>query len=220
MSSLWLRQQPPSSGEACDWLSVNASNVLISLVIWVLIPWLAAVKCKIIKMGLRVGAPFTDSTSSTLGSHISAHPEISAGSEKVSHLFAHILTPRVHQLLTLRCVTLRQRLGGTQPVWLWWTHWWTSCHVDASTLSSSLRVCSRQPQTVLWVRATQQTHSITPFYTARTRVFSLSVNVDLHCCLCEGLSRRCMWFKHQCRNLQFAAPLLHWKDHVGVPGET
>lgn len=208
----------PGSEKACDWLSVNASNVLISLVIWVLIPWLAAMKCKIIKMELRVGAPFTDRAYSC--SHMSAYPDISVGQSFTSFgtLF-DILTLCVHHLFTLRCVTLRQRLGGMQLVWLWWTHSWTSCRVAASTLSSSLRVCSRRPQTVLWVQASASTQYCT-FSQGRRRVLSLNMNVYLHCCLCKGLHRRCMWFKHQYRNLQFAAPLLHWKDHAGVPGKT
>lgn len=38
--------------------------------------------------------------------------------------------------------------------------------------------------------------------------------------LVAGLHWGCMWFKHQHRNLQFVASLLHRKDHAGVPGKT
>lgn len=162
MGSLWPRQQPPAQQEACDWLFVNTSNVLISLVIWVLIPWLAVMKCKIVKMELRVGACLkTELTGSKWFNprliNISAH------CEEVSHLFAllfHSLwhfNPSCSSSLILRCVALRQRRGGTQPAWLWWTHLWTSCHVDASALSSSLRACSRPKQTVLRVWASADT---------------------------------------------------------------
>lgn len=155
----------PSSEKACDWLSVNASNVLISSVIWVLIPWLAAMKCKLIKMELRVATHLQtgplDSTQSTLGSHNSADPWNFycwkwQSFASFPSLF-DIWTLHVHHLLIHRCVTLRQRPGGMLLAWLWWTHLWTSCHVDASTLSSSRRVCSRQPQTVPWVWARTDT---------------------------------------------------------------
>lgn len=48
----------------------------------------------------------------------------------------------------------------------------------------------------------------------------VSMDVNLHCCLCKGFYRRCMRFKYQSRNLQFAPPLLHRKDNAGVPGKT
>lgn len=60
--------------------------------------------------------------------------------------------------LVHRSVTVRRRLGEMQPAWPWWTHLWTSCLVDASAHSSSLRVCGRQPHTVLWAWSCADTH--------------------------------------------------------------
>lgn len=69
----------------------------------------------------------------------------------------HILTLSVHGLVIVRCARLRQQLGGMRLAWLWWTRLSTSCRVDASTLSSSLRVCSRRPRTAPWMSVSANT---------------------------------------------------------------
>lgn len=45
-------------------------------------------------------------------------------------------------------------------------------------------------------------------------------NHDQNYCFCKGPRWGCVWLKHQHRNLQFVASLLHRKDHVRVPGKT
>lgn len=131
----------PSSEQACDWLSVNASNVLISLLIWVLLLWLAAMwVCSLRnETNCRASVYRSRSVKSKL-----AH----------SDFFSNL---RPHCRLIPRFATPRQRLAGTQLAWLWWTRWWTSCRADGSALSSSVRVCSRLPQIVQWVGASADT---------------------------------------------------------------
>lgn len=191
----------PTLEPACEWLSVTATNVLNSMVISALIPWLSVMKCKIKMQPIecvrqdrtQVGQPWR----------------------------LCLKCPPVH-LLSHRCATLWQRPVGMQLVWLWWTRLWMSCRVDASALCSSLRVCSRRPQTVLWVCTCNTcTNYCTLFWSVLKETclsLSLYMNVDLHC-LCLGFYGRFKGFKHKYRNVPFASPLLPRQDHAGVPGK-
>lgn len=180
-----------------------------------LIPWLVVVKCKISRM------------LQSLRSHTSAQPGIPVQwhyNPSSTFLLQHqsfalirpAMTKQSHYVILHRCATLRQKLVETQLVWLWWTPLWMSCRVDVSPLTSSLRVYSRRPQTVLWVWDETNTYYILSVSTDTYKY--LNMDNDPVCCHCQGLHRRCMWFKHQHRNLQSAPPFLHWKDNAGVSG--
>lgn len=133
-----------------------------------------------------------------------------------NNIFAHVRDNSIP-----RCVKRRQRHGEMQLVWLWWTRSSTICRVGASPPSSSHRVWSRRPSTARWLK--KHILVTTAWHRAQGRGHRHAAecpNRDQNYCFCTGLRWGCMWLKHQHRNLQFVASLLHREDHVGVPGIT
>lgn len=138
MGSLWLKKQPPAQRR-----HVIGRLKCFNHTAGFSFDPVALIKCEIAETELRMCVLISSSITQTLSEHFCW---------KWCIFLTLFLSSLIHRIC--RCVTVKLRLGGTRPAWLWWTHSWMSCRVDASTLSSSLRVCSRRPPTVLWVQHT------------------------------------------------------------------
>lgn len=73
MGSLWPRQQPPAQGRHVIGYLWMPLMFLISLMIWVLIPWSTVMKCKIIIMSQSVGTHWLIDSSHPRLIHIKWH---------------------------------------------------------------------------------------------------------------------------------------------------